>query len=150
MKRFHIAMTLTLSIIAGNINATVESWDPATETGTIGPGGCVEAGNAYMQSVFLSTHANAFACRELTDEEIEEAENMPGGAYNDGKWVGEHPQIGEDEHGGPVFASHVPEWDDLKEPQQPDIFSAQHVFEGDDDNIFILEDDGEITEINVS
>lgn len=43
MFRTIIATLLMSSIITiGCCDATIESWDPGTGTGTIGPGGCVE------------------------------------------------------------------------------------------------------------
>lgn len=59
-------------------------------------------------------------CRDLTDEELEEAENKSGGGYSDGQWQGENP------------------------PKEEDYMSVQHVFEDDDGNIIIIDDDGEI------
>lgn len=35
-------MTLILCTLIGTTNATVESFDPNTGSGTIGPGGCVQ------------------------------------------------------------------------------------------------------------
>ena len=43
MKNLLIGMILSTFILAiGSCDATVESWDPDTGTGTIGPGGCVD------------------------------------------------------------------------------------------------------------
>ena len=44
MNRLLIGMILSTFILTtGFCNATVESWDPGTGTGTIGPGGCVDS-----------------------------------------------------------------------------------------------------------
>ena len=79
-----------------------------------------KAGSAYVDSV----NAALFAGRDLTDEEMDDADNLPGGGYSDGKWTGENP----DKCGQ---------------------YAAQHVWEDEDGTIIILEDDGEITEISM-
>lgn len=79
-----------------------------------------EPGYAYRESLFSAYHSYLFAkCRDLTDEEMDDADNRPGGGYSDGKWTGENPPQGEDEDGNPTYA-------------------AQQVWE---------DDDGEITEV---
>lgn len=108
-----------------------------------------EVGAAYHQAMFTSTHPYLFVkCRDLTDEEMDDADNLPGGGYNDGSWTGQNPPTGEDEDGNPSYTLGIPDWDDFPDPPEPDFYAAQQVFEDDDGNIFILEDDGEITEIS--
>jgi len=93
-------------------------------------GGSFHAGGAaYSSSCAAAVNPQYFlASRDLTDEEMEEAENLPGGGYSDGKWTGENPPENEDDNGDPTYA-------------------AQHVWEDDNGTIIIIEDDGEITEI---
>lgn len=86
------------------------------------------SGDAYLESRQLSLMSPCYLVRDLTDEEMDDADNLPGGGYSDSKWPAENPPMNEDEDGNPTYA-------------------AQHVFEDDDGNIFILEDDGEITEV---
>lgn len=87
------------------------------------------SGIAYKNSFYTGVNTPFFVnCRDLTEEEMDDADNLPGSGYNDGKWTGENPPTNEDEDGNPSYA-------------------AQQVFEDDKGNIYILEDDGEITEI---
>lgn len=41
-KKLIVTTLMLSSITVGYCNATVESWDPDTGTGTLGPGGCVD------------------------------------------------------------------------------------------------------------
>lgn len=44
MKNLLIGMILTsFTLTLGYCEGTVESWDPETGTGTLGPGGCVDS-----------------------------------------------------------------------------------------------------------
>lgn len=49
------------------------------------------AGHAYLDCQKASMTAQYIASRDLTDEEIDEADDIPGGGYSDGKWTGENP-----------------------------------------------------------
>lgn len=84
----------------------------------IGGAAYLHAKQAALSGVYLA--------RDLTDDEMDDADNMPGGGYNDGKWTGENPPTEEDEDGTPTYA-------------------AQQVWEDENGDIIILEDDGEIT-----
>lgn len=86
----------------------------------------MHAGRGYIDSVNACLLA-----RDLTDDEMDDADNLPGGGYSDGKWTGENPPTEEDEDGNPTYA-------------------AQHVWEDDNGTIIILEDDGEITEVETA
>lgn len=83
----------------------------------------LDAFNAALKAPLLANQ-----CRDLTDEEMEEAENRPGGGYSDGKWGGENPPMNEDENGNPTYA-------------------VQQVWEDDEGNLIILDTEGEIIEI---
>lgn len=75
-----------------------------------------------------SCKAALLVSRDLTDEEIEDAKK--GSGYSNGQWAGENPPMNEDEHGNPTYA-------------------AQQVWD-DGETIYILEDDGEITEMEIA
>lgn len=89
-----------------------------------------DLGCAYRDgynAVMLTPH---LASRQLTDQEMDDADKLPGGGYNDGKWSGENPPTGTNDEGNPTYA-------------------VQYIFEGED-TIFILEDDGKIVEVEIS
>lgn len=79
------------------------------------------AGDAYKSSfnAALMSAVVSNDCPDLTEEEIEEAQNMPGGGYTDGQWAGENPD---------------------------ECLGLQQVWD-DGETIFILDDDGEIIEL---
>ena len=54
--------------------------------------GANSAGHGYMDSQRAVMASQSIASRDLTDEEMEEAEDLPGGGYSDGKWTGENPE----------------------------------------------------------
>lgn len=72
------------------------------------------SGSGYQDSVQA-----ALMARDLTDAEIDAADDLPGSGYGDGKWTGENS----------------------------DKVAIQHIFEGNEGEIFILEDDGEVVEV---
>lgn len=84
-----------------------------------------DPGVAFLQSQQVALNMYA---RDLTDEELDDAYPYPGVGYDDSKWSGENPPQDEDEDGNPTYA-------------------AQQVFEDDEGTIYILEDNGEITEV---
>ena len=72
------------------------------------------SGEGYQDSVQA-----ALLARDLTDEEMDQADDLPGDGYNDGKWASENS----------------------------DKIAIQQIFEGSDGEIFILEDSGDITQV---
>ena len=49
------------------------------------------AGEAYIQSINVALNAHKYGkCPDYMEEEINEIKNESGGAYRDGKWVGEN------------------------------------------------------------
>lgn len=91
----------------------------------------MKGANMHAGQGYIDSFNACLLARDLTDEEMDDADNRPGGGYSDGKWTGENPPREEDEDGNPSYS-----------------LADQQVWEDDDGNIFILEDDGEITEIN--
>jgi len=59
--------------------------------------------NMHSGAAYLTSFNTAIACRDLTEEEMEEAENIPGGGYSDGKWTGENPPQNQDDDGNPTY-----------------------------------------------
>jgi hypothetical protein len=79
-------------------------------------------GSAYTDS--LKSCLIAGQCRDLTDEECEDAKNMPGNGYRDAK----------------DGAKEAP----IHSPEEETALCAQHVFDDENGTIVIIEDDGEV------
>jgi len=91
LKRL-IAATLMLSFTAvGFCDATVETWDPDSGSGTLGPGGCV--GRAYLEAYNTALLSNLYACEW---PESYPGSDEPGAAYKEGKAVAEDADCHED------------------------------------------------------
>lgn len=78
-------------------------------------------GSAYINSVTLALNSIHYG-RDLTDEEMDQADDIPGGGYSDGKWTGENPPQKEDEDGNPCYADAF-EWDDMWEDDDEEWLS---------------------------
>ncbi len=107
----------------------------------LGSHAAASEGYGYFQSMQAALNTPYYA-RDLTDDEMDDADNRPGGGYSDGKWTGENPPTEEDEDGNPIYT-----YDEDDDWPIHDWYAAQQVFEDENGTIIILEDDGEITEI---
>jgi len=85
-----LALTALCAICFSSANATVESWDPDTGSGTIGPGGCV--GRAFLESYNLALSSNLYAC----DWSEHKSDNEPGCAYKESQAASEDADCHED------------------------------------------------------
>ena len=92
-----------------------------------------QPGEAYLHSIQA-----ARAAAELTDQEIEDLKNAPGGAISDAEWCGENPNS---------VPTNEEEWENLHSMynEKSQCYLANLVWEYADDGdvIIILDDDGE-------
>ena len=113
------------------------------------------SGIAYKNAFLVSSQTPLFVqCRDLTDEEMDDADNLPGGGYSDGNWSGQNPPNSEDEEGNPFYepnddpdkptydyACNMPVWDDEdqdKPPIMPDMLALIDIYEDENGNIWII------------
>lgn len=93
MFKKHTGIILMLSTFTiAFCEGTVESWDPETGSGTLGPGGYV--GCAYLESMNAALTANVYAC-EWPEEYP--GSDEPGAAYKEGQAAAEDADCHEDQ-----------------------------------------------------
>lgn len=90
-KKITAAVLMLSFTIVGYCNGTVETWDPETGSGTLGPSGNVGCG--YLQGVNAAISANLYACEW---PESYPGSDEPGAAYREGKAVAEDADCHED------------------------------------------------------
>lgn len=119
-------------------------------------------GIAYKSAFFCAAYSPLLLeCRDLTDEEMDDADNLPGGGYSDGKWTGENPPNSEDEDGNPCYEPNddpdKPTYDynftfnwcnnEEDDGYPSNGFAYTHIYEDEEGRIWVIDEDGEMEEV---